>query len=343
MAAKSPLNPAQLFKTLEKTPPGPAYLMMGEEETEKEKAIAAIIDSAARAFSGAEVSHARFHADQGEFAQALAFSQTPSMFSPATVTVISGIDALPSTRQTTDQIKELLESASPCSIVVMTSPSNKLPATLSAADAGEMTVVRFWKKFEEDLVRIVTRRFTESNISAYPGSAEYLVSMTGRNLGKIEAALEKIELSGARDIDPKTIADLIGFERDISVFEFIDALFLADPASLRYLVRLLDESTPELVILNMISRQAETLDRFHSLSTSMPVSEVMAQLRIQERQRGLVMNQASRYSADLIARVFPLIFRCESHLKSSRLSKRTVANPLFMFVSDMLLLASGVK
>ncbi len=88
----------ELYVDLDKKRLARAYLFLGEDDGEKDKAVGRIA-ALMPVGDGAEHSPGRFHCEMGELMQAADFALNRSMFSDARLCVLLNVDAIPGWRQ----------------------------------------------------------------------------------------------------------------------------------------------------------------------------------------------------------------------------------------------------
>ena len=159
---------------------------------------------------------------------------------------------------------------------------------------------------------------------------------TGNDMRKVDSAIGKIADSGESAIDDYFIKDIISFERDISVFEFVDSLFKKSPASFPLFKRLQEEGIHELIVLTMITRQAESIEKFHALRSALPADAAIRELKISDKKINDFLDFTENYPPEKLPVLFHALHTCESSLKSGQLSKRFVANPIVTLISSMI-------
>ncbi len=329
-------NSTQLMKELKSGSLLRIYLFAGEEEGEKEKAIAAAASLLGSKSAAGGVVTGRFHLENGELMQGMEFALTMSMFEPAKLCVLMNVDAIGSSESSKGHIRELVTSLPDTTTLIMTTPENRFPSSIPADLRGIITLVNFWKRFESDLQRYISASFARQKISIHPRAANLLIDLLGRDVARIDDAIEKLAGAGTSSIDEATVRDCIHFERDVNVFEFVDMLFRKDRRSLAFLTRLLDDGVHELVILTMITREAEAIERYHRLCREIDPHSALDELKIPEKKRDQFLAHAGQYPPAETLSIFPLILKCEAAIKDRSLSKNTVSNPVFVLAGAML-------
>lgn len=323
-----------LYAELGKKRTARVYLFLGEDEGEKDKAVRRIADLI-RAGDPAGHTLGRFHCEAGELMQAADFALSRSMFADARLCVMLNVDAVSGTAAGAALLSEVFASLPESTTLVMTSSANRPPKGLESVSG--MSVFQFWPPFEKDLAAYVTRTLGAEGITIDAGAARALIDLIGRNVRAVDGALEKLRNSGVERLTEETVLSLVGGERERSVFEFVDALFRGDRSSLAQLKNLIENNCPELLILNQIARQADSIERFHlAVRGGDTEDEALRKASVPPRAGGAFMEMARVNPIIKIKRIYPLLGRADSALKSHRVSKSVVASPLFDLSREML-------
>jgi DNA polymerase-3 subunit delta len=94
---------------------------------------------------------------------------------------------------------------------------------------------------ETPLVDWTVKRARAAGIAARPEVAHHLTQVTGNDLHEIAATLEKVSLSGAKELTPEHVEDLAGRTRRDDAFAVADAIGKRDaPRALAVLARLFE-------------------------------------------------------------------------------------------------------
>lgn len=337
MQKQKTINSKQLEKELNAGSLSRVYLFLGPEEGEKEKASKKISALLSTPGNEDDTVYARFHIENGEFMQAVDFSLTQSMFSSRKICVMSAIDTLPSNNSSvTSLFQELISSLPDSTTLIITSEENRPPKVISSIAAETYTVVQFWHPFDSDIRQYIITKLKDHAITIDPQALQRMMRCTGNDMRKIDNAIGKIINSGESVIDDYFVKDSIAFERDISIFEFLDALFKKNPSSFSLFKRLQEEGIHELVVLTMITRQAEAIEKYHALRTAIPADEALRELKVSDKKMGDFLDFTDKYSRETLPGLFRALYKCESSLKGGQLSKKFVANPVVTLISDMI-------
>jgi DNA polymerase III delta subunit len=314
------------------------YLFLGEEEGEKDKIINKIIDMRLKSRDEKNYSTRRFHLETGEFQDAAEFAMSASMFSESKICIMLNIDSLKSRSGDKMLLGEVINSFPDSNILVMTSPENKLPSIIEVKDVKKIKVVQFWRLFESDISTYIINSIRKKDIKIETAAVNDLVNLTGRDIKKIDEAIEMLIESGEKSITPGIIKEYVSDTKDVSIFEFIDSLFRKDKSSFRELAKVLDNGVHELALLKVIMRQAELIEKYNHLTkTELNSEAAMQQIGINPRKTKSFLECVKRFPSDSIKKVFPLIQETDRRIKSSAYSSNLASNPIFELVTDMLL------
>lgn len=314
-----------------------AYLFLGEELGLMEKMIDRIRSLLTDRDDAESVVMGRFHVENGDLAEAADFALSRSMFSPKKLAVIYEADALPA-KQGRPLLEELFTGLPDSTTLVLVSAQNKAPRSLPLDLLPGLQTVRFWRYFESDMAAHIRDSFKRDRMTVSDGAVSLLIRLLGRDLGKVDSALEKLRYSGQTSVTEELVKTYIDVERDTTIFEFLDALFAKSTHALTLLKTLLDDGVHELVILTMITRQCESIERYHRMSgDGKNADEILKELGIQERNREGFISQSSRFGPGEIGRAYTAIYETECLLKGAAQSKNIISNPVFELAARMVL------
>jgi DNA polymerase III delta subunit len=344
MALKKYKNSRQFNSELSKGIKGKTFLFLGEEEGEKDKSINTILSSV---FSGNEdraQNTGRFYITEDknaheEFVAAADFALSGSMFSERKVCIIRNIENLKVNETVKNIMDDLITSTPDGTILIITSMLNQAPAYIEKK-YDRIEIVQYWKNFDSDLFNYIRKTLSDSKFSFDEKIIPLMIELTGNDIKKIDELLDIISIT-CRDIalDENLIRDIAGDIRDISLFEFTDSLFMKDKKSLLYLKKLLDSGTAELLILNMIARQAESLERYYGLlEEKLSHDEAIAKLglsasKLRRERFNTIIKKTSRSDLN---RIYPLIARAEYSIKTGGSRNSIMTVPVFVLASEML-------
>lgn len=325
----------ELYADLDKKRLARAYLFLGEDDGEKDKAvgrIAALMPGG----DGAEHSPGRFHCEMGELMQAADFALNRSMFSDARLCVLLNVDAIPAGAAGTALLGEIFTSLPDSMVLVMTTRANRPPRGIEPEAVPGLKVYHFWPPFENDLVAYIVRALEPDGIAIDARVARALVDLLGRDVRAVDGAIEKLRNAGGTRVTEETVRSVVGGEKDYSLFEFVDALYRGERSSLRLLKNLIENNCPELLILNQIARQADSIERYHlAVRAGDGEDEALRKASVPPRAGKAFLELARANPIIKIKRIYPLLHKADFALKSHRASKSVVAGPLFDLSREM--------
>jgi DNA polymerase III delta subunit len=198
--------------------------------------------------------------------------------------------------------------------------------------------VQFWKLFENDFRNYVINAIKSKNFEINSEAVKLLIDLTGRDIKKVDEAIFKLLNSGEKLITVDIIRYMIPDTKEVSVFEFIDSLFQKSRNAFHDLVKILESDNNELMILKLIVRQAELIEKYLYLTNkNTSGSAALQEIGISQRNTDIFLKCVRNYTLSTIRDVFPVIHKADQSLKSYGYSGSISFNPLFDLVSSMLL------
>ena len=346
MAQKKYQNSKQFSAEITKGFTGRVFLFLGEEEGEKDKIINTILGHVFQSNEERLQNTGRFYLNedkntQEEFTAAADFALSGSMFSENRACIIRNIENLKAVDSVKNIMDDIITSSPDGTIIIMTSMANQAPAWIEKKYEDYVRTIQFWKNFDSDLVNYIRKNFNDKKISSDDRIISLIIKLTGNDIKKIDEMLDLISLT-AKDtpINESLVRDLAGEIREITVFEFVDSLFLREKRALSYLKKLLDDGTAELLILNMIIRQADTIEKYYTLlDEKNNQDEALAKLGLtaSKLKREKFTSMLKRTGRDTLKKIYPLIARTEYSIKSTGIGSSIISNPVFVLASEILL------
>ncbi len=334
-------NSKQFRKELESANPlHPLYLFLGEEEGEKDKVIGSIAD---RLFPGIDdrrgISSVFYMEEAGELAKAAEFAVSPSMFVSARMCVIRDADKITGGKAAAQLMRDLVENRDSGTTVIITAAESKPPAVLPKDILDLFKVVQFWRLFDQDIQHYVVNSIGKMGMEIEVAAVERLLDLTGRDIKKVDEALEMIRFSGESGIVTVDIVkNFVHDVRSTNIFDFLDRFFSGSPSALNELKKLLDAGTPDLLILTMIMKEAETMERYRNfLDRGMDPDEALKKAGVNPRAAEHFTRRVGKFDAKALTILFSEIARADSAIKSGGRSKFLLSHPLFDLTSAMIL------
>lgn len=331
----------QLKTELDKKEIKNIYLFMGEEEGEKDKRIQDIISLLFGGSPDRRNCIGRYYIDQNEFIDAADFILSQSIFYPTRMCILNNISSLQSSEENKNLLDEIIHTASPSMVIIMTTPQNTPPAIISRELIDKISIIQFWRHFDRDIQRYILMNLKKNGQAIDDKALSLLTELTGNDIRKIDDAIDMLRGSAvSSSINAEIVKNTIHDTRDVTIFQYIDSLFSSSKKSLHFINKLINENTPELLILNMVLRQAETIEKYFSLTDSgASVDDALKQCGIFQRKKDLFWSMTKKFSREKIKKVFPLIARADYELKSAGKGKTTVSNPMFNLTAAILEIA----
>jgi len=246
------------------------YLFLGEEESEKERAVNEL---RAIYFGRDEGEFRIFHADSGELMDAASFLLSSSMFSKKKMALIKGLGSASKNAENAEEstsgtskkkgeaqlIGEIVNSDG---FIAIFSTSAKICPPLIKKNISSFTQVIFYPPFENDVIAYISGELKKKGKILTSDSARFVASLVGRSYEKADDAIEKITY-GSKGPSPDTgeLRLLLCETRETSVFEYIDALFSGNKNSFALLKHVLDGGSHELQVLALVNRKLREIER----------------------------------------------------------------------------------
>ncbi len=302
------------------------FLLLGEEEGEKDKAVKLILDRVFGDSPDRGLNTGRFILSDDknareEFIAAADFVVGGSMFSSSRVCVIRNIQNVKFDESLKNIFSDMLTGMPDGTIIVMTSTENQPPAFIDKDYAGTVHIVQFWKYFDQDLINYIRKTLTDKKIDFHEKIVPLIIEIAGSDIRRVDEIIDMAEYSGKGiHVGEEMIRELAGDVRDVSLFDFTEMLFRKEKKSLPCLKQLMDDGTAELLILNMVTRQADMFEKYYRfLDDKVTEEEAMAKIglgsgKIRREKFGAMLK---RFSREDLKRTYPLIARAEYMLKSS--------------------------
>jgi DNA polymerase III delta subunit len=322
------------------------FLFIGEEEGEKDKIINSILNMKFTDEDERIQNCGKYHISDdkdrlSEFMSAADFILSGSMFSNNRVCIIRNIEKVDANESVKNIIDDIFTSTPAGTIIIMTCMTNKVPTLIGKKYEDLVQIVQFWKNFDSDLFNYIRKKLNDMRIKFDDKLIPLILELTGNDIKKIDEMLDMISMvSIDMPLNSGLLKDLAGGIRDITVFEFIDSLFLKEKRSLLHLKKLINEDTAELFILNMIIRQADLIEKYYNFIENNQNHEdalVRIGLGPSKRRKDTFTAILQKISRDELKEIYPRIAKAEYKIKSSGASQTLVNNPIFILSSEILM------
>ena len=323
------------------------FLFIGEEEGEKDKIINSILnlkfsDEDERIQNCGKYYISDDKDRMSEFMSAADFILSGSMFSNNRVCIIRNIEKIDASDTVKNVLEDIFTSTPAGTIIIMTCMANKVPGLIGKKYEDLVQIVQFWKNFDSDLFNYISKSLRNMKIKLDDKLIPLILELTGNDIKKIDEMLEMISMVSIDiPINSALLRDLAGGIREITVFEFIDSLFLKEKKSLLHLKKLLSEDTAELFILSMIIRQVELIEKYFSFIENNQTHEdalVRLGLGASKRRKETFTSILKKISSDEIKKIYPYIAKADYKIKSSGASQTIINNPIFILSSEILMM-----
>ncbi len=315
------------------------YLLLGEEEGDKDKAVDAIVKKIFTSDEARKNSLGRFHMGSDTVMNAAEFALSQSMFFPEKVCIINNVEKI---KESADKalFHECIDSLPDHTTLIMTTPENRPPAVFTSEQVKGFKIVQFWRFFDQDIYKYIVINLKKTGLTIDDRAIELLIELTGKDIKKIDDAMEMIHYSGeAGLVDSAMIRNYIHDVKTISMYDFIDALFMKDKYSMKLLRRIQEEGVPELLLLNLICKQAETVENIQKLVESgLSMDEAVKKSGVYAKHREKYWHFVKILPPEKIQKIFPLISAADMRLKSESKGNSFISSPMARLVSDMLTL-----
>lgn len=314
------------------------YLMLGEEEGEKDKIIARITGMIIPDEEDRRTNTGRFHLDTDPLLGAADFALSSSMFSQKRVCVIRNIDSLKSGKENRRLFSDMLENLPESSCLIMTAGKNRPPDFIPSNFLKKIGVYQFWRHFDSDIFRYVQNSLQRHGMMADDRAIKAIIMRTGNDIKKIDEAIEMLRYSGLESpLTTAVVENIISDQRDVSIYEFIEALFSRKASTLRLYKKIAEEGVPEGRIFYEINRHLDQLEKYYYLtSRGSGIDEAIKACGVFSKNRDKFLSFTRSYSEEKLKKIYPILGDTEVKRKSGSLSKRPVSSPVFELTMNML-------
>ena len=314
------------------------YLFLGEELGEKERFISIISDLYFGKGTPAEKRLiSTFFAQNAETGPAAGFALSSSMFDPKKICVLSDIEkATLKTDQAlvADMIRELPDST----LLVLLCGDNNPPKYLNEELIGKTQPVVFWRLYENELQTHITQTFKNKGRIIEAGAARRIVSLTGRDLKKVNAAIERIFMGTEENpVTEQTVIALIADEKEISIFELTDAVLKRRKDSFSLLRKVLDEGAADLQILAILEREAKRIELYHDLrAKGLSHDDAIGEIHVNPKAMDDFSAYLKMFPEHRIKEFMILLSQADYAAKSSSHSPSILAGPVAGLIASTL-------
>ena len=345
MAQKKYPTSKQFSAELKKGLKHSIHLFLGEAEGDKDKVIGQILGQLFTNEEDRRNNSARFFITEDrssgeELLAAADFAMSGSMFSTTRACIIRNFENVKPVEANRAVVKDMITGLAGGTLLIITSSQNQPPPLLDKFPEETIHAVQFWKQFDSDLVSYIRKAIADKGVKLEDRLVTLMIELTGSDIRKIDELIDMLEYS-AKDtqVNEGIIRDLAGDAREMNVFEFTDLLFRKERRALPCLKRLIEEGTAELMILGMIMRQAESIEKYYGyLDMKLSRDEALAKLGLaaSKLRREKFIEAINRISRGNLKKIFPLIARAEYMLKSGGAGTTLAGNPVFILAAEII-------
>ena len=313
------------------------YLFTGEEDGEKEKYISRIIDLIFKDSPDKKNCISRFHLENSELMDAADFVLSQSIFYPVRLCVLYNIESLPANQNTKTLLQDMADNASSAMTVIMTSQPNNPPAVMTRGILQKTSVIQFWRHFNKDINHYIIMSLKKHGLTIETSALSLLVDLTGNDIRKIDDAIDMLRgTAQSPAVDVQAVKNAVHDVSDVTIFQYIDTLFMHNKKAFHLLNKLISNDTPELLILSLILRQTETIEKYYTLTAGgATAEEALKACGIYQQRRDAFWSMTRTFPPKKVEKVFPLIAYADYQLKSRGKTKTAIENPLMTLTSSL--------
>lgn len=321
------------------------YLFLGEAEGDKDKLINQMLEEFFPDPDERRNNTGRFFINEDrnagdELLAAADFAMAGSMFSAKRACIIRNFGNVKSNENSKTIVRDMISGLADGTVMIITTSDNRPPALLDKLPDDVIHTVQFWKQFDSDLFTYIKKSLSDKRISVEERYIPLILELTGSDIRKIDELIDMIGYSaGDMKLTDSVIRDLAGDVKEMSVFDFTDALFRKEKRSLACLRRLIEEGTAELLILNMILRQADSLEKYYGfLDAKLGQDEALLKLGLASGKirREKFLEISRRFTRENLRKLYPLAARAEYMLKSGGTGSSLAGNPVFVLAAEII-------
>ncbi|MBN2415953.1 DNA polymerase III subunit delta [bacterium] len=266
---------------------------------------------------------AAFNVDHfsGESAEGSAIVNAASSFpmmADRRLVIVDDVQQLPASAK--DLLSRYLDRALESTVLLLTAP--KIDMRKSFYMHLKKTAFCFESRplYDNQARAWLLEHFRENGIQLSRDGADFIISQTGTGLDSLENEASKVMTAcwGRKTLNHADIAEIVGFSRGCTVWEYLDALALGRcPEACRVLERLLEEGMSAVFLITKIYQRMELLMRIGVLKgQGYNTSRISSTLRIPGFFADTYFRQASLFGQARIRRVFSLLLTSDLYLKT---------------------------
>ncbi len=227
------------------------------------------------------------------------------------------------TQKIFDLLKECIKHPQKETILILTTENALKFRFLSEVQEETYKAYKIADPYESQLYKwiiYITKKYKKKIARS---AIDYLQINIGTNLGRLDKEIEKIVgiLKDKDIIDLKDIEGLISDSKNITIFEFTDALAQKDLGkTLRYFNKLINQKEPPLYIMNVIYKQMYQLLLGHLYTAEgTSSSEVCTKLKINSYFQKKFLGSLKNFTLQELETIIEKLTVIDSHVKTSRM------------------------
>lgn len=308
----------ELLRELERGELLPLYYFYGPEKGLMEQALARIKDRGLVAATR-DFNFALFHAEEAEPEEVVAALQLLPLRSSRRVVVIRQADV--TWQKHAAAYLEYFCDPNPSSCAVFIGEKADLRTKYFQALEKKGAAVVFYPLYAGELARWAKLEAEKLNFALSPDGLAALLERAGENLQELKLELEKLSLAHqGKRIGVEEVLALTGDTRTENPFDLARAAGrLEGRRMLRLLRKNLQQGESPVLLLSLIARELRLIWRAKELrARGLPRREVEAKLRILRGKEKEFWEEAERFPARVLPRIWQLTLQADEDLKSSR-------------------------
>ena len=310
----------------------PLYVFQGEETFLMEECLDLVKHTLIQSES-VDFNFDKFSAGDVEIGTVLDQAQTMPFLGKRRVIILTDVQNLKTQAQ-----KQMLPylsdpNSSTCLIMTATRLDNRTKFAQAIKQHGDL--VQFWKLFDRDLPRWISRRAKGYGYSISTQTATYLLELVGNDLRQLDNELKKIiAYTNNTEITSDVIQRVVGDIRERDIFELVDAVSTGNIIdALRILNQLLIEGEQPLRILAMVSRQFRLLWKTKAClvkQRDVSAKQLASTVGVSFRLAEALQKQVQRFSQIKLKNALKRLHTVDRALKSSTNSPKILLEDLLI-------------
>ena len=282
-----------------------------------------------------EVSFLKFDLEEQTTDELVAIAGTLPLFARWQIIHVKGV--LKVRENQAKRLGEYLENPSPSTFLIFTSDAadkedRKRKIFQILATSTRSMEVMAWS--EAEMRAKVRERLKKSGFQISEEALDFLLETVGSDLGRISHEIEKLMLlvGGEKQITLNHVMDTLGFSRQHSVFEFIDALADKDKVkSLHLANELMSDSSQTLQVIALMHRLVRQLIQMKELSGQMSAGEIARRIGMYGVPYFVIerrLQQSGRFSYEALVRAVRQLGMLDDRIKRSSIDTKVFSEQL---------------